>query len=822
MASFWQRALIMLLDDIAQDVRHALRALRQRPGFAAVALLILALGISAATVMFTIVDGVLLRRLPFPSPDRLVALRTSTQDVGEVWGYAYPDIQDLIRTSRTLDVAAWTYGGGTITGKGPAEYVSGRKLSATLLPVLGLQPEEGRAFRTDEDRPGATPVAMISDALWRRHFGGSPSAIGAPLSYDGVTYVVIGVLPAAFELTGQADVFTALGQTTDPRLHTRGAHFIRALARLRPGNTLAQASAELALTSRQLAAQYPATNAGAGMVAHPLRDEVVGQIGSTLWLLLAAVSLVLLIACVNIASLLLARAVARDHELALRTALGANRGRIARQCMTESAVLGVAGGALGAILAAAGVRPFVALWPGGLPRAGEIRLDWRALVFALAVSLATGILAGLAPALRASVRDLGRTLRASGRGTTANTRRMHGAFVVAELALAIVLLVSAGMLGRTLIAQSTRDPGIDPHHVLVARFALAPNVLGDSQHIRAAWRQVVDRARAVPGIRAVALADIIPMREGENTMSYWTTPTAPPPDQEPDALASSVTPDYRAIMGIPLLKGRFFTDADSLGTEPVVVIDANLARHAFGDTDPVGQRLWLPGLGPNPSRIVGVVGHVRQWGMANDDVSRVHDQVYYPFAQVPESLMHLYSTFLSIAVRTTTAPADAIRPLQSALGGAGSDEAMYDIQTMDDAVRASLDQQRFLLLLFGIFAGVAMLLACVGIYGVLSYLTTQRVPEIGVRLALGATAGDVVRFILQDSIRLIALGTALGLAAALLAGRVLLKVVVGMQPTEPATVAAMVALLVAAALAASFLPARWASRIDPVRALRQN
>jgi predicted permease len=697
-----------------------------------------------------------------------------------------------------------------------------RKLSANLLPVLGLQPEEGRAFRTDEDRPGATPVAMISDALWRRHFGGSPSAIGGPLSYDGVSYVVIGVLPAAFELTGQADVFTALGQSTDPRLHTRGARFIRALARLRPGITLAQARAELALTGRQLAAQYPATNAGAGMVAHPLRDEVVGQIGSTLWLLLAAVSLVLLIACVNIASLLLARAAARDHELALRTALGANRGRIARQCMTESAVLGVAGGALGAILAAAGVRPFVALWPGGLPRAGEIRLDWRALVFALAVSLVTGILAGLAPALRASVRDLGRTLRASGRGATANTRRMHGAFVVAELALAIVLLVSAGMLGRTLITQSTRDPGIDPHHVLVARFALAPNVLGDSQQIRAAWRQVVERARAVPGIRGVALADIIPMREGENTVSYWTTPTAPPPDQEPNALASSVTPDYRAVMGIPLLKGRFFTDADSLGTEPVVVIDANLARHAFGDTDPVGQRLRLPGLGPNPSRIVGVVGHVRQWGMANDDVSRVHDQVYYPFAQVPESLMHLYSTFLSIAVRTTTAPADAIRPLQSALGGAGSDEAMYDIQTMDDAVRASLDQQRFLLLLFGIFAGAAMLLACVGIYGVLSYLTTQRVPEIGVRLALGATAGDVVRFILQDSIRLIALGTALGLAAALLAGRVLLKVVVGMQPTEPATVAAMVALLVVAALAASFLPALWASRIDPVRALRQN
>jgi predicted permease len=813
----------MLLDDITQDIRHALRALRQRPGFAAVALVILALGISAATVMFTIVDGVLLSGLSFPSPDRLVAFRTMTPDVGEVWGYSYPDIQDVARSSSTLDVAAWSYSGGTITDKAQAEYVNGRRLSASLLPVLGVRPEQGRVFRADEDRPGATPVAMISDALWRRHFGANPAAIGSALVYDGAAYVVVGVMPAEFQLTGQADVFTPLGQSTDPRMHNRGAHFIHALARLRPGMTLQQARAELTLTGRQLTAQYPATNAGNTMTLRPLRDEVVGKIGSTLWLLLGAVSLVLLIACVNIASLLLARAVARDHELALRTALGANRGRIARQCLTESAVLGIAGGALGAILAAVGVRPFVALWPGGLPRADEIGLDWRALVFALAVSLASGLMAGLVPALRASVRDLGRTLRSAGRGTTANTRRMHGAFVVAELALAIVLLVSAGMLGRTLVAQASADPGIDPHHVLVARFALSPNALDDTAHIRGAWREVLDRARAVPGVRAATLADIIPMREGENSVNYWTTAVAPPPDQEPVALASCVTSAYREVMGIPLLRGRFLTDGDSVGAEPVIVIDANLARHVFGDADPVGQRLWVPNFGArSPARIVGVVGHVRHWGMANDDVSPVHDQFYYPFAQVPPNLLHLFSTFMSIAVRTSAAPTDAIRPLQSALRGAGADQAMYDIQTMDQAVSASLDQQRFLLFLFGIFAGVAMLLACVGIYGVLSYLTTQRIPEIGVRLALGATGGDVLRFILKDSVRLIALGAALGLAAALLAGRVLSKVVVGMRPTEPATVAAMVALLVAAALTASFLPARWASRIDPVKALRQD
>jgi predicted permease len=820
LAPFSHKPPRMRLDGLAHDVRHALRALRQRPGFAVVALLILALGISAATVMFTVVDGVLLRRLPFKEPDRLVALRVSTQDVGEVWGYSYPDIQDLIRSSRTMDIAAWSYSGGTITDNTQAEWLDGRILSASLLPVLGVTPEQGRGFRADEDRPGGTPVAMISDAFWRRHFDASPAAIGAPLTYNGVTYTIVGVVPAELQMLGPADVFTPLGQFTEVRMGNRGARFIHALGRLRPGVTIARARGELAVTGRQLAAQYPATDAGASLVARPLRDEVVGDIGSTLWLLLGAVSVVLLIACVNIASLLLARAAARDHELALRTALGASRARVAQQSVTESAILGLAGGALGALLAAAGVRPFVALWPGGLPRGDEIRLDWRVLLFAFVVSLTTGLLAGLAPALRASARDLGTPLRASGRGTTRNTRRTHGAFVVAELALAIVLLISAGMLGRTLVAQSARDPGLDPHHVLVAHFALSPDMLADPRQMRAAWRRVIDRAGATPGVRSVALSDIIPMREGENNLSYSTTPTESLPDQMPVALASTVTPAYREVMRIPLLKGRFIAQGDSLGAEPVIVIDANLARHAFGDADPVGRRLWVPAFGSNPVRIVGVVGHVRQWGMANDDISRVHDEIYSPFAQVPPSHMRLFSGFMSIAVRTTAAPGDMIRPLQAALRGAAADQAMYDIQTMDQVVHASLDQQRFLLLLFGIFAGVAMLLACAGIYGVLSYLTTQRVPEIGVRLALGATAGDVIRFILQDSIRLIACGTILGLGAALLADRVLLKVVVGMRPTEPATVAAMLALLVTAALAASFLPARWASRIDPVQALR--
>jgi putative ABC transport system permease protein len=403
------------LEDLLQDIRYALRTFRQKPGFTVVALLILALGIGATTVMFTVINNVLLRPLSYPEPERLVTLRKFTGEFGESWGFSNSDFGDAKRESQTLALAAWTYGGGTITDPGEPEYVKGREISAELFSTLGISPVHGRAFRPDEDRPGAPAVAIISYGLWQRDFGSEPSAIGRPLVYEGKPYAVVGVAPAGFQLDGEADVFTPLEQrqTTDPRMQNRGAHFLRVMARLRPGFGLAEGRAELALIARHLAEEYPKSNAGLTMIAYPLQKEVVGDVGSTLWLLLCAVGLVLLIACVNIASLLLVRAVSRGRELAMRVALGAGRSRLVRQCLTESSMLGIGGGLLGVLLAFVSVHPFVAFWPGSLPRAEEVHLDWRVVVFAVGASLLSGFLFGLAPALRVPVRGIEQTLRAA-------------------------------------------------------------------------------------------------------------------------------------------------------------------------------------------------------------------------------------------------------------------------------------------------------------------------------------------------------------------------------------------------------------------------
>jgi putative ABC transport system permease protein len=811
------------LEDLLQDSRYALRAFRQKPGFTLVALLILSLGIGATTVMFGVINSVLLRPLSYPEPDRLLTLRGFTDQFGEFWGFSYLDFGDAKRQSQTLALAAWTYGGGTISEPGEPEYVNGRQMSAELFSTLGISPVQGRAFRSDEDRAGAAPVAIISYGLWQRDFAGEPSTIGRSLVFDGKPYTVVGIAPAGFQLDGEADVFTPLGprQDTDPRMHNRSARFLRVIARLRPGFALAEGRAEIALIARQLAQENPKSNASLSMTAYPLQKELVGDVGSTLWLLLCAVGLVLLIACVNIASLLLARAVSRERELAMRVALGAGRSRLARQCLTESAMLGLGGGMLGVLVAFVSVHPFVTFWPGSLPRAEEVHLDWRVLVFAVGASLLSGFLFGLAPALRLPVRGLEQTLRAGARSIAGSSRRLHRAFVISQMALALVLLVSAAMLGHTLLALSSLYPGFNVHNVIAARFALSPGTLGNPEQVRQAWRDVLDRARRVPGVESVTLADIIPMREGENALPYWTTATPPPPNQEPVALASCVSPDYLKVMGIPLRQGRFFNEHDRIGSEPVVVIDDNLAQHAFGTKDAVGKRIWIPAMGPSPVLVVGIVGHVRHWGLAGDDQSRVRDQMYYPFAQVPASLVHFFSSIMSIAARTTIPPLNAVEPLRRELRGAAGDQALYEVRTMEQLVSASLARQRFLLLLFGIFAGLALLLACIGIYGVLAYLTSQRVPEIGVRMTLGASPLNVMRLVLEESLVMIFVGVAVGLLAALAAGRILNRLVEGMRPAGLSTFAITISVLVIAALFASFVPARRASRVDPVSALRQ-
>jgi predicted permease len=816
------------LQDLWQDFRYALRTLRQKPGFAAVAILTLALGSGATTVMFTVINGVLLKPLPYPQSDRLVALNEWTEkptQFGNLWAFTYPNFLDCKRESRSLTMAAWGYKSGTVSEPNGAEHVDGLQISSNLFSVLGVPVLRGRAFLPEDDRLGAAPVVIISHGLWQRRYGGSPAAIGQPLVFEGEPYTVVGIVPAGFSLSQDTDLYFPVGQSTEPVMQNRFAHTVRAVARLQPGYTLAQAQAELASIGRHLAEEYPKSNAGRTMVAAPLHPDT-GDVRSTLWLLLGAVGLVLAIACVNVASLLVARAVSRGREIAMRVALGAGRNRLVRQCLTESAVLALSGGVLGLLLAAVSIRPFIVFWPGTLPRAEGVHLDWHVMSFALASSLLSGLLFGLAPAgfapgSRGPGRELEQTLRAGGRSVAGSSRRLHGIFVISEIALAVVLLVSAGMLGRTLLRLSSLDPGVNVRNVLVTRTVLSPQVVASPAQIRAQWQELLDRVRRVPGVQAVSMVDTVPMREGNNQLGYWTSAALPPLNEQPLTLATSVTPDYLKVMGIPLRQGRFFSDQDRMGSELVVVIDDALAHQAFGGREAVGRQLWIPNMSADPVRVVGVVGHVRHWGLAGDDQAQVRAQVYYPFAQVPDPLLRRWSELMSIAVRTSVEPLSLLDPLRREVRGATGDQVLYEVRTMEQLARASIARQRFLLLLFGIFAGLALLLACIGIYGVLAYLTSQRVPEFGVRMAIGASARDVIRLVLRQSAFMIFAGVVVGVSAALAAGRLLERLIAGVQPADAWTFAATLSVIAIAALFASFLPARRASRIDPMSALRQ-
>jgi len=809
------------MNGLLQDVRYAWRQLRKNPGFTAAAVLTLALGIGANSAIFTVVDGVLLKPLQYPDADRLVTLHVQTGKYGDKWGFSYPDFLDCRNQSRTLaPVAAWTYSGGTVSAPGEPEYVDGRQVSAELFSVLRLPLVQGRSFQPAEDSRGGPPVAIISARLWQRRFGGDPNITGKTLTYEGKAYTVVGVAPSGFQLDGAVDVLTPLGQATEPRMQNRSAHFLHVIARLQPGVTIAGAQTELSLIGQRLAKQYPDSNDGIGIAPHPLREEMVKDVRPTLWLLLGAVSLVLLIACVNVANLLLARAVSRERELAIRLALGAARGRLIRQCLAESTLLGICGGAFGLLMANMGSRSFVKFWPDNLPRAGEVHADWRVLLFAVGVSFASSLLFGLAPALRAPRTSLEETLRSGARNIAGRSRRMHSSFVVSEIALAVVLLISAGLLGRTLLRVASLDPGLDVQNLLTARVAFSPGVLGSPAQTRAAWQEFMENLRHVPGVRSVALSDIIPMRVGENILGYWATPTAPPANQSPIALASGVTPDYLKVMGIPLLRGRFFAETDRLDHDPVVVIDQKMARHAFGNDDPVGKRLWIQAMGSRPLQVIGVVGHVRHWGLADDDQSQVQDECYYPLSQLPDSLTRFLSSVMSVAIRTDVAPLSTLDDLRRQARGSTGDQALYEVRTMEQLVSASLAQQRFLLWLFAIFSALALSLACIGIYGVIAYLTSERVPEFGVRMAIGATTGDVVRLVLRQGLVMILCGAGIGMLMSMAAGRLLHRFVAGAPTTDPLVLLLMVSVLLVAALFATYIPARRAGKVDPMVALR--
>lgn len=806
---------------LAQDIRYAFRQLRRNPGFAAIAVLTLALGIGATTGIFTVVSGVLLRPLHYPQPENLVTIHVQTGKHGDRWGFSYPDFLDCQRQCRSFEgVAAWTYGGGTISAPGEAEYVDGRLISASLFSTLRVPLVLGRSFLPAEDQVGAVPAAIISTRLWQRRYAANPKTVGMSLTYDGKAYTVVGIAPPGLQFDGEADVFTPLGQASEPRMRWRDAHFLHVDARLRPGVTFSAAQAELQVFSAQLQKQYADSNADITFVPHSLRSELVKDVRPTLWLLLIAVSVVLLIACVNVASLLLTRVVSRSHEFSLRLALGARHGRLFTQCLIESSVLGICGGSLGLLLAVLGTGPFLRFWPDRLPRAEEVHVDWRVLLFAIVTSTLTALVFGVIPALRANKSAIEETLRSRSRSIAGSARKPLAGFVISQIALALVLLSAAGVMGRTLLRFASLNPGIDISNTLTARVAFSPAVLSHPAQARAAWRELMESMRRVPAVQSVALTDIVPMREGENVLAYRTSAAPVSLSQEPEALASAVTPDYLQVMRLALLRGRFFNENDRLGNPQVIVIDENMARHAFGEEDPVGKHLWVPALGDRPVQVIGLVRHVRHWGLAADDLSRVQDQLYYPLAQVPDQLVRFFSSVLSVVVRTNVPPMSTVHALQKQARGATGDQTLYEVRTMEQLASASLARQRFLLLVFAIFAGLALLLACVGIYSVIAYLTGQRVPEFGVRIALGARSSDVVRLVLGESIAMIVIGIGIGLLASFGSGRILQRLVPGVQTAQGLILAVVLPALILAALFACYIPARRAGKVDPAVSLR--
>jgi putative ABC transport system permease protein len=745
----------------------------------------------------------------------------SPTEFGAFWAFSYPNFLDLRTNSRQLDLAAWRPLGGTLSSPGQPDYIRSTEASASLLSVLGVTPQMGRDFLPSDDTPGAAPVALVSDGIWHGRFNAQPSIVGATINFNGQLHTVVGVLPPSFRIGDDPiDLITPIGQDTARYMTVRGAHpGIRVWARLRPDADPDNAQAEVSVVASQLAKQFPDTNQGRTFVAKQLRPDI-GDARSTIWLLFGAAVLVLLIGCVNVASLLVARGVSREKEFAVRAALGASRSRLIRQCLTESAFLGLCGGALGVLLARVGLAPFIALWPGTLPRAWEVYLDWHVAAFAVAASLASGFFFGLAPALRAPLTNLEGALRTGARSLVGGSRQLHGILVASEIALAMTLLVSAGILGRTLFRLSLVDPGVNTHNLLVTRMAISPSVLSDPAKIRARWQEVLDRTRKVPGVKSVALVDTVPLREGVNELSYWPTSALPPRDQLPLTLATSVTLDYLDVTGIRLLAGRFFNAQDRLGSQLVVVIDEVLAQRAFGKEPALGKQLWIPNMAPGPVLVVGVVAHVRHWGVAADDQSQVRAQVYYPLSQVPDTLMRRWSELMSVAVRTAGDPLSIVEPLRQAIRGVANDQVLSEIRTMDQLAASTLARHNFLMLLFSAFSGLALLLASLGIYGVIAYLTRLRTPEFGVRIALGATATDIVSLVLKQSVRMIAAGIATGLIGAYIAGRLIELSLAGVESTQPLTFTVMMGVLAAAALAACLIPARRAARIDPTRALR--
>lgn len=820
------------LESFVADIRFALRMLAKSPGFTLIAVLTLALGIGANTALFSVVNGVLLNPLPYPQPDRLVAVAASkpTFKTGSI---SYPNFLDWHRMNQCFSYFAVSRSTGYLmTGVGSAEELNAVAITSDFFPMLGIKPVLGRNFTPAEDEIGVSHVVAISTDLWKRKFGSSPDVVGKGISLDGVGYTVVGIFPGNLDLPAGyfsgADIYAPLGGFRNPSLRLRSAGLrIHGIARLKSGVSMAQARADMERVTGDLARIYPDVNKGTGAALTPLKESMVGNVRSFLVLLLGAVGFVLLIACVNVANLLLARGAARSREMAVRSALGAGTRRLVRQMLTESVLLALIGGVLGLALAAAGTRAALAALPATLPRASEVGIDARVLWFSVALSFLAGILFGLLPAIRTARSSAFETLKEGGRGAAGSRRHTQGALVIVQMALALVLLAGAGLLIRSLSQLWNINPGFDPDHVTTFNLALPPQMnTAPPAAIRAALRNFDATIAAVPGVKAESLMwGSFPMYD-EDDDSFWAEgQPRPASENEMDGMLEYIVgPDYLNAMRIPLLAGRFFTANDNENSKAVVVVDEDLARQYFPNGDAVGKMIYKGDQTHTfPFEIIGIVGHVKQWGLDTDAQGPVRAQAYFPFMQLSDGIMQAVPSNSEVVVRSTRDVLGSIESIRRASDQLNKDEVLSSFETMHQIILSSLAPRRFAMMLLGAFAIVALLLAGIGLYGVIAYAVGQRTHEMGIRLALGAHPRVIFRLVIGQGLRLAFVGVAIGAAAALILIRLLSSfsdLLYQVGKGDPLTLTAVAIILLSVAFLACYIPARRAMRVDPMVALR--
>jgi putative ABC transport system permease protein len=811
------------------DLKHSLRVLRQSPGFAATAISALALGIGANTAIFSVVNTVLLKPLAFPDPDRIVTPMTSTAQ-GSFAAASVPKYNTWRRQTQVLeDIAAYDTGGPglNLSGGDRPEQIKGIHVSYEFFHLFGARAMFGRTFTAAEDRPRGGNVIVLSSGLWQRRFGSDPGMVGKTLTLGGEAYTIIGVLAPGFTFDPQPDVY--LPFQADPESTNQG-HFFQAAAHLKPGVSLSAAKAALNVAGQEFKRRYPgAADPKMSFTVEPMQQLLVKNVRTALYVLLGAVACVLLIACANVASLLLARATIRAREIAIRSAIGAGRGRIVRQLLTESVLLAAIGGALGLAIGALGVRALLAVNPGNIPRIGpdgaNIPVDWRVLGFTLLLSLVTGVLFGLVPAIQASRADLNITLKETGSrsGSGLRQNKARGLLVIVEMALAMVLLVGAGLLIRTFSALHSVAPGFDPHKVLTMDTALTGTHFDHTAAIALMTRTALDRIHAIPGVEAAAATSYLPLEGGLGLGFIIEGRPRTNGEETGGAGWNYVTARFFDVFKIPVKRGRVFTERDdAAGAPPVVVINEALARKYWKGEDPIGHRLIIgSGMGPEftqpPREIVGVVGDARDGGLNSDP----QPETFVPLAQVGDAYMALNNRFmpLSWVVRTKVAPFSVSAPIQRAFQDA-ADLPVAHIRSMDQIVVGSTARDQFNTLVLGIFAGVAILLSSIGLYGLMAYAVEQRTLEFGIRLALGADFPMLRNMIVRQAMALAGVGIAVGLAAAYGLTRLMTTLLFSVKPTDPVVFGSVTVLFAGVAFLASYLPARRALRVDPVVALR--